>query len=339
MGREISLFADFKQAENSCTNYCGLILKLLYRENPQSFEEVIVSLLPPDTQIAVGPSFTQQTKKARSIPDLAIQQHSFNIFFETKLDDWFYSDQLQRHVEGLAHGAQLSVLFLLCTEFSQTATWYEQESAKARAAGVILQRVTFEDFLQALQKVRASTSFAETLDEFADYLDRTDRLPRWKNLLVVVNCFSTMNEIRLGAYICPDTGGAYSHQRARYLGPYKDKTVATTHEVLAVVGVEAGMATGRVKWNPSRQNDTTLVAQAIHILSQTAPWRLQSATNTPHQVFLLGPAQPTDFAKDSSGGMGQSKIYFWDIAKTLGAQDAPALAHALNGRKWSEFGR
>jgi hypothetical protein len=62
MGREISLFSDYHTQENSLTNYCGLILKLLYEENPKGFEEVLVTLISDDINITVGPTFSQQQK-------------------------------------------------------------------------------------------------------------------------------------------------------------------------------------------------------------------------------------------------------------------------------------
>ncbi len=82
MGRPISLFTDFRNGENSVTNYCGLIMKVLYEESPKSFEEVLVSLLSSRTNLTVGPTFTQQTKQKKSIPDLAITQRSFSVFLK-----------------------------------------------------------------------------------------------------------------------------------------------------------------------------------------------------------------------------------------------------------------
>ena len=340
MAREISLFADFHQKENSLTNYCGLILKLLYKDNPESFEEVLVGLLPSDAQLEVGPLFMQQSRKEQSIPDLIIQQRGFNLFIETKIDDWFYSDQLRRHIKAFRANGQLNVLFALSNfEGDDFSSRFAEDVQVAKKEGVILKAITFEELYEALSKARSSNAFQDTLAEFANYLDRNDLLPKWKYLLDVVNCFSTMNEIARGAYICPDTGGAYSHRRARYLGAYKDKQVASIFEIRAVVGLDAGMKTGKIKRNNSSEEEEALIAEALQILPHSEPWRLESAKTTPHQVFLLGPPNPTKFIKDSSGGMVQSKIYFWDIAKKMEATDAASLARKLQNRTWSEFGR
>src|SRR5690554_493267 len=113
MGREISLFADYHQKENSLTNYCGLLMKMLYEDSPKKFEELLATLLKTDTNIIVGPTFTQQTKTVKSIPDLAITQKSFSVFFETKTTDWFYEDQINRHIAGFNQTADDKILFLL----------------------------------------------------------------------------------------------------------------------------------------------------------------------------------------------------------------------------------
>ena len=125
MGREVSLFSDYHSKENSLTNYCGLILKLLYREHPESFAEVVTSLVDDEIDLTIGPVFRQQKKASSSIPDLSIVQRAFAIFFETKLDDWFYSDQIRRHMEGLSDKAELRILFLLCN-FETDARWPSQ---------------------------------------------------------------------------------------------------------------------------------------------------------------------------------------------------------------------
>ena len=46
-----------------------------------------------------------------------------------------------------------------------------------------------------------------------------------------------MRRISKGVYACPDTGGAYTHKRARYFGAYEDKTVSWLFEIRAVVAV------------------------------------------------------------------------------------------------------
>ena len=61
MGQEIGLFNDYHTKENILSNHCGVILKILYEENPKSFEEAIATLTSQD--FIIIPSFKQQIKK------------------------------------------------------------------------------------------------------------------------------------------------------------------------------------------------------------------------------------------------------------------------------------
>ncbi len=337
MSREISLFSDYHNKENTVTNYCGLIMKLLYEENPKSFEEVLASLLMNDANLTVGPIFSQQTKKVKSIPDLAITQKSFSIFFETKLSDWFYSDQIERHMKGFNPNTDVNILFLLSNfETDDLENRFEKEIETAKSQEIILQPISFEDFLGALENIRSSEYFKNLLEEFKIYLDRNGHLPKWKYLLDVVNCSGTMNEVRKDVYMCPDQGGAYSHRRAKYFGPYKSKEVGTIYEIRAIVIIEKNLGDGKIKWNNTGEENKTLINDAKEKI-QPWEWRINENKETDLQVFLLHNGFTTQFIKDTSGGMQQSKKYFWDIAKKVNAENSEQLASNLKNRKWSEL--
>jgi hypothetical protein len=181
MSREISLFADYHQRENSVTNYCGLMMKLIYEESPKRFEELLATLIQSDTDVPVGPIFSQQTKKENSVPDLAITQKSFSIFFENKLTDWFYSEQIGRHIKGFNDTTETKILFLLSNfdtdKFLEVR--FEEDIKKAKSAGIILQPISYEDFVGALENVANTDYLNNLLEEFKIYLDRNGLLPKW----------------------------------------------------------------------------------------------------------------------------------------------------------------
>jgi hypothetical protein len=64
-------------------------------------------------------------------------------------------------------------------------------------------------------------------------------------------------------------------------------------------------------------------------------YRVKENQEAPLQVFLLSGGEETNFYKSSSGGMYQSKKYFWDIAKDF--KSAKELASALNNKRWEDF--
>ena len=335
MSREISIFADYHQRENSLTNYCGLLMKLLYEDNPKNFEELLTTLIETDVNIFVGPKFSQQTKQQNSIPDLAIIQKSFSIFFETKTTDWFYKDQIERHINGFSSDSETKILFLLSNfDTNNLEERFEEEIKKAKKSNVIVQPITFEDFVGSIEKVSKSEYLLKLLDEFKLYLDRNGHLPKWKYLLDVVNCKGTLNEIREGVYMCPDTGGPYSHRRAKYFGPYANKKVSEIWEIKAIVVVDKGCTDIKIKWNNSDEKDTDLKNQAKEKI-ENWDYRIKENESVPLQVFLLENRVETNFIKDSSGGMQQSKKYFWDIA--LDCSNSNELAEKLMNKNWSEM--
>jgi len=335
MGREISLFADYHQKENSLTNYCGLLMKMLYEDSPRRFEELLATLLKTDTNIIVGPTFTQQTKTVKSIPDLAITQKSFSVFFETKTTDWFYEDQINRHIAGFNQSADDKILFLLSNfENDNLEEQFEKEIKEAKKSKIILQPLTFEDFVGSLEQVCNTEYLRNLLDEFKLYLDRNERLPKWKYLLDVVSCSGTLEEIEKGVYMCPDTGGAYSHRRAKYFGPYSSKRVSDIFEIMAIVVIEKNLGDAKIKWKNKSVKDEKLIEQAKQKL-QNWQWRIDENKSVPLQVFLLDNRQETNFIKETSGGMLQSKKYFWDIATDC--KNSQELAEKLRDKNWSDF--
>lgn len=335
MSREISLFADYHQRENSVTNYCGLMMKLIYEESPKRFEELLATLIQSDTDIPVGPIFSQQTKKEKSVPDLAITQKSFSIFFENKLSDWFYSNQIERHIEGFNDATETKILFLLSNfDTDELEERFKAEIEKAKIDGIILQPISYEDFVGALENVANTDYLNNLLEEFKIYLDRNGLLPKWKYLLDVVSCSGTMHEIEDFSYMCPDKGGPYSHRRAKYFGPYAQKRVAKIYEIDAIVSIGRGLSEGHVKWKKRKIKNEELIKLAK---SKIEKWdyRIRENESVPLQIFLLRGGEETNFYKDSSGGMQQSKLYFWDIAKDV--ESSKELAKKLDNERWEDY--
>lgn len=334
MGQELSLFSNYS-GENAVTNYCGLILKLLYERKPQYLEEFLVSTVQGNPTIQIGPKFFQQTREKESIPDLSISQSSISIFFETKLTNWFYDEQIESHISGLGDRGETKILFLLSS--FQEANYSLQFHGQINAAlkkGVLLQPLSFEDFLTAIENACTDSELFPFIQSFRNYLESNDLLPKWRRLLEVVNCVNTMDEVSQGFYACPYTGGAYSHQRARYFGPYADKTVKQIHEISGTVIIYADTGKSEIRWNNLDETDDALVQQARNFIDSSS-LRKEQLEECPLQVFILKNPSPTNFIKDSFGGMLQSKRYFWDIAQNLNS--SAELAEYLRDKPWSQF--
>lgn len=149
------------------------------------------------------------------------------------------------------------------------------------------------------------------------------------DLLDVVNCAEYSDEIiEHAVYTCPVEGRPYKHRRCKYLGMYKDKTVAYVAFIDAVVGVYSKNH-AEVCWinGTEKSNDYNKIAIEKAILLRK--------DDLPRKVFLLSNVSSTNFIKDTKGGMFGSKIYF-NIG-ILEVDNATELAKKLYGKTWSEL--
>jgi hypothetical protein len=335
MSRPVSLFSGYSQRENRVTNYCLLIMKMLYEENPKYLGEVLGALLGEDMSGHVGVSFRQQERRESSVPDGLIVQYPFTIYIETKNFDWFYDEQLENHLAALDKevAGQKGLIALgnfesdKADRFTKVRTLCEDEYRNT----ILFRAVTFEDLISALSIPGLPKNLADAVTDFRDFLNEEDLLPSWREWLDVVNCAGLPEDvIEGGVYMCPAEGGAYTHGRSRFFGMYRNKRVELIAEIEAIVDVDLEVGTLSLKWKNVPGKDAEFRSRAERKVSELRP------EEGPTCIFLLGPLFETDFRKDSYGGMQSSKRYF--NIKSLNARDAVELAQRLNGRVWSEFG-
>ena len=335
MGQEISLFNDYRTRENILSNHCGVVLKLLYEENPRSFEEAISILTSQD--FLISPSFKQQIKIKNSTPDIVIEQKSFTIFFETKTFDWFYKNQIDRHLNGFKKDTTYNILFLLSNfEIDNPEEKFESQINEAKNRyGIIICPISFETFIGVLETVETTENFKIFLEEFRSFLERNNYLPTWKYMLDIVNCAGTIHEVHNhDVYMCPDTGGKYKHRRSLFFGGYKNKNVKIIHEIKALVVIDQGGQLGRVVWkNFNDLENEDLIEEAKNRLN-LFDYRKSEIQERDLQVFLLQNPVEANFRKKSEGGLYSSKKYLRFIAKEHNANNSMELANKLAGKTW-----
>lgn len=333
MTNQISLFSGYEQNENRTTNYCLLILKMIYEEAPVYLGEALSVMLGDEKMIDfVGVKFNQQQKIRSSIPDGLIIQSPFSIFIETKNYDWFYDAQLESHLDGLDKEYSGRKILIALGSFDE-----DEKDRFKKIINVCEEKykgkikfyaLSFERFLESLQSLRLPKGLEDLAGELRGYMDEQKLLPSWKNKLDVVNCAGIPEDIiDHNVYMCPATSGAYSHQRCKYFGMYKDKTVSKVALIKAVVDVESD-SSSEIKWINLQSDNDNYRDAAIRLVSEVRG-------EYPTRIFLLDKLFDTNFVKDSSGGLMGSKKYF-DIS-SLEIKDSQDLAEKLSGMKWSEF--
>ena len=142
-----------------------------------------------------------------------------------------------------------------------------------------------------------------------------------------------MHEIEENVYICPNYGGAYSHRRALYFGAYIEKTVVKILEIKAVVTINDSELNAEILYNNTDISIEILQQEAKKKVLQY-PDRIKQLAQFPLKIFLLDKPFPTNFQKESLGGL-RTKTYF-DV-KHSGVNNSESLAKALNGNNWESF--
>lgn len=337
MSSPISLFSGYSQSENRTTNYCLLLLRLLYEENPKFLEQAL-NTITGGQMGTLGVEFTQQERQENGIPDGVIRQSPFTIYIETKSFDWFHDDQLERHLDDLKTEASGQNILIALSSFEDG---YEHRFDHVKhlcrnkyEGDIAFSALSFEEFLEAVRVEDIPKNVADHVDEFEAYLDQNDLLPNWKHMLDVCNCANTLHENQeYAVYICPAQGGAYSHKRARFFGAYKQKQAQLIAEIAGVVDVDPGEdGETTVLWNnrPDLYDRDELAREARRRKMNARPGISWSA-----RTFVLEDSTPSAFRKGTSGGMINSKRYF-DVQE-LDVSSAPELAEVLTERTWSEF--
>lgn len=334
MPRAVTLFSGYSGRENRTTNYCLLVLRLLYEENPKFLSQVFSGLFGEEVGADIGVLFSQQERKNASVPDGLIIQAPVTIYIETKNYDWFRHGQLAAHLDSLlSENPGRNVLLALSNfEKQEDARFPEIEALcrKRRYRGkVMFKSASFNDLLDSMRLDHLPKNLVDTIADFRAYLDEEGLLASWHNWLDAVNCGRTIDEVlEHRAYLCPASGGPYTHGRCRYFGVYSGKTVRAVAEIEAVVDV-LDRTHSRVLWNNRDEVDADLKERARQIARHLRP------REYPLRTFLLGELHETEFVKDTPGGMYGSKRYF--NVSPLGANDAKGVAERLRGKTWSQL--
>ena len=102
---KIHYFQRYHTKENVATANTMLLLSRLYQYSTDKFFRFLDSLFFPEN-FEPEIVFRLQEKSSTSVPDATITQESFKIVVETKMSDWFYTDQLERHLSSFENEKQ-----------------------------------------------------------------------------------------------------------------------------------------------------------------------------------------------------------------------------------------
>lgn len=343
----ISYFQKFSQKENVHTNNAMLLLKLLYKHNARVFYKFICSDEENKSIISnyeLDLIFSQQEKCGNSIIDGFIEQKGFQILIETKDWDWFYDNQLQRHLESRVKDNCINILLTLCKEdlLESERNGFNQmiDGLKNTHLNAVIEykHLTFTSMVELIEKNLdpiKDIQFYEVLDSYMEYLSYEGLIDNegiW--LLGWADSESIDKDFISGVKY---TSGHEYHNNI-YLGLYSKKCISSIGKITRCIYREVNNGNIVFKSEDLHVSDTD--KDIINSVIKESPYGLE-CFDEPHTFYLTDNNRfiKTNFFKESEGGL-RSKKWF-NLSEVLNVKSSEIksfsveeIANRLNNTKW-----
>ena len=334
---KIHYFQRYHSKENVATANTMLLLSRLYSYSSDKFFRFLKSEYFSD-RFEPEIVFTLQEKSEESVPDATITQEGVKIVVETKMSDWFHSDQLLRHLKSFKEERN-KVLITIAPELmakDKKAKFEEQlrEYNENHDYPVIHINTTFELLAEAVQGVIDDRDYEmqDVLDDYLNYCynDSLILVPdSWKWMRVQLAGTTFDFNIRQKLYYDDIDRGFRAHD---YLGLYKEKSVRAIGritDIITAVLEEDGEITYSVEKGEIDDNKKRDIAIAIEDGKNYG----YSLTKT--RFFFVDKFYETDFRKTTPRAPMGSRVF--DLTQVMGVSELPdtsVIAEKLKSITW-----
>ena len=336
---KIHCFQRYHEKENVATANTMLLLSRLYSYSSDKFFRFLKSEYFSDS---FNPEiiFTLQEKSVDSIPDATITQESFKIVVETKMSDWFYEEQLLRHLNSFSD-EKYKVMITLAPElmekgkksaFAEKLKKYNEKHLHP----VIHINTTFEKMANAISDVLDDRDY-DMQDVLADYLNYcyTDGLipfsDAWKYMRMQLAGTTFDFNILSNVYYDNAERGFRAHDT---LGLYMNKSVRAIGKVIA--RITAVKVENCVKYNAEFGELTDERKEIIKKAMADGNLHGYDLETVEHRYFFVEKFYETDFKKVSPRAPMGTRIF--DLTQVLGTEyipDTEDLAERLKNESWT----
>lgn len=335
---KIHYFQRYHAKENVATANTMLLLSRLYQYSTDKFFRFLNSWAFPEgfeSEIV----FQLQEKNDKSVLDATITQDSFKIAVETKLSDWFYGDQLERHLSSFKNEKQ-KVLLTLAPEYMETEKRKVFESRladynKSQETPIRHVNTTFEELVNRIQEVIDDRDYEiqEVLEDYLNYCYHDGLIPvsdGWKFMRVQLAGTTFDFNVRENLYYDNIERGFRAH---RYLGLYKNKSVRAVGEVIAIItGTQNqnGTLTYQVEQGELTEERKKTIERAI-LDGKKYGYVLDST-----RFFFVKEFYETDFRKSTPRAPMGTRIFdLTTVLETTEIPDTEQLAQILSQKTWA----
>ncbi len=336
---KIHYFQRYHEKENVATANTMLLLSRLYSYSSDKFFRFLKSQYFYNS---FNPEiiFTLQEKSVESIPDATITQESFKIVVETKMSDWFYEDQLIRHLKAFSD-EKYKVMITLAPELmaqDKKAAFEEKlkEYNEQQTHPVIHINTTFEELANAVSDVLDERDYdmQDVLDDYLNYCYTDGLIPvsdSWKYMRMQLA--GTTFDFNFAANVYYDNAerGFRAHDT---LGLYKNKSVRAIGKIVArITAVETENG---VKFNAEFGDLTDERKAVIENAMADGDSHGYDLRSIEHRYFFVEKFYETDFKKITPRAPMGTRIF--DLTQVLGTEDIPdtaELAELLKNGTWT----
>lgn len=332
---KIHYFQRYHTKENVATANTMLLLSRFYAYSSDKFFRYLKSEIFSD---AFEPEiiFNLQEKSKNSVPDATITQESFKLVVETKMSDWFSSDQLIRHLSSFGEERFKILISLAPTKMSEEKK--EDFEIKLKEHNTFLKypiihlNTTFEKIVEGIQGFIDDKDFEiqDVIDDYLSYCYK-DKLiaDSWKRMKMQLTSTTFDFNVRENIYY-NNVSRAYTEHD--YLALYKEKSIRAVGKIIAII--TATTTDSVIKFKTERgelsQERKELIKKAIED-AKNYGYVLSN-----ERYFFVDKFYETDFKKVSSGAPMGSRLF--DLTNVLGLDKLPSvqkIANLLKSMTWN----
>ena len=335
---KIHYFQRYHKGEDVATANTMLLLSRLYSYSSDKFFKFIKGQFFGDIVFEPELSFVLQEKSKESIPDATITQPSFKLVIETKMTDWFYEDQLIRHLSKF-NNEEYKVLITLSSELMQQKKKeslddsIETYNAEHRTH-IIHVNTTFELLAQGIQDVLTDRDYEMqvVLDDYLDYC-RNDKLiatsDAWKKMRMQLAGTTFDFNVSENVYYDNIERGFSEHE---YLSLYKQKSIRAVGKINAII--TAVLEDGELQYNVEKgelTEDRKLKIEKARNDGKNYGYGLDA-----ERYFFVEKFYPTDFPKVTKGpSMGTRMFDLTEVLHEEKLPDTETIAELLKEKTWT----
>ena len=337
---KVHYFQRYHDKENVATANAVLLLSRLYAYSTKKFYQLLRNEFfeeSYDPEI----SFDLQVKSGNSIPDATITQEGFKIIVETKLSDWFYLDQLQRHLQSSRDTKHIVLITLAPEPMSKDKLEKLEQSIKeynGKQKQIVLHKnMTFDDLVNAVQKVLDDRDYEmqEILDDYLDYCINDSLILKsdaWKYLYVYLAGDTFDYNVREKIYY---NGANRRFREHEYLGLYKEKSIRAIGKICAritAVETEKGIINYTKEHGELTEERREKIRQAMEDGRKLFGYDLKTYE---HRYFFVEEFYETDFKKITPRAPMGSRVF--DLSAILDCSVLPnikEIAEHLRTQVW-----